>query len=321
MIIDEELFRTALIISKMTTPTDSAIQHQPSSYNDTGNIITIQHDKNFRCFDNNSLTAWNRSRPLNETDININMNRVDRHIGTFDINTTMANRHSTSINNTNETITFCCLQNTQPGGYIDNNWLYTNNGLSTLEKNLILNQKTLDKMNERLSLYARATRKMKQRHHYKSCTRSNISDNGKSVTKNRLSRSSLAISENINLKERMTTNPDTSQDNVTEYDGTQREIQRATRRRNITCGNAGLRNQSVICYSNAILQAIASSNHITQLFNVILQDDKKCFKMNYEFVRLINTMICQSDCVDPGNFVQLFTNYHQEFKDNECKYY
>jgi len=169
MIIDEELFRTALIISKMTTPTDSAIQHQPSSYNDTGNIITIQHDKNFRCFDNNSLTAWNRSRPLNETDININMNRVDRHIGTFDINTTMANRHSTSINNTNETITFCCLQNTQPGGYIDNNWLYTNNGLSTLEKNLILNRKTLDKMNERLSLYARATRKMKQRHHYKSC--------------------------------------------------------------------------------------------------------------------------------------------------------
>ena len=119
----------------------------------------------------------------------------------------------------------------------------------------------------------------------------------------------------------MTTNPDTSQDNVTEYDGTQREIQHATRRRNITCGNAGLRNQSVICYSNAIFQAIASSNHITQLFNVILQDDQKCFKMNYEFVRLINTMICQSDCVDPGNFVQLFTNYHQEFKDNECKYY
>jgi hypothetical protein len=32
-------------------------------------------------------------------------------------------------------------------------------------------------------------------------------------------------------------------------------------------------------------------------------------------------MICKSDCVDPGNFVQLFTNYHQEFKDEECKYY
>jgi hypothetical protein len=86
-------------------------------------------------------------------------------------------------------------------------------------------------------------------------------------------------------------------------------------------GMPASRNQSVICYSNAIFQAIASSNHITQLFNVILQDDQKCFKMNYEFVRLINTMMCQSDCVDPGNFVQLFTNYHQEFKDEECKYY
>jgi hypothetical protein len=131
----------------------------------------------------------------------------------------MANRQLTSINNRK-----------QPDGYIDNNWLYTNNGLSTLEKNLILNRKTLDKMSEKLSSYARATRKMKQRHHYKSCTRSNISDNGTSVTDNRLSGSSLAISENINLMERMTTNSDTSQDNVTEYDGTQREIQHATRR-------------------------------------------------------------------------------------------
>ena len=135
MVTDDELFRTALIISKITAPTDSAVQNQPLSSNDTGNNITIQHDKNFRCIDNNSLTAWNRSRLLNETDININMNRVDRHIGTFDINTAMANRQLTSINNRNETSTFYCLQNTQPGGNINDNLLYTNNGLSTLEKN------------------------------------------------------------------------------------------------------------------------------------------------------------------------------------------
>jgi hypothetical protein len=228
MVTDDELFRTALIISKMTTPTDSAIQNQPLSSNDTGNNITIQNDKNIRSIANNSRTAWNRSRSLNETDININMHCVDRHIGTSNINTTMANGQLTSINNRNETSTFYCLQNTQPVGYIDDNWLYTNNGLSTLKKNLILNRKTLDKLKDKFSLYARATRKMKQHHHYKSCTISKISNNGTSVTDNRLSRSSLAISENINLMERMTTKPDTLHNNVTEYAGTEREIQHAT---------------------------------------------------------------------------------------------
>ena len=190
-----------------------------------------------------------------------------------------------------------------------------------LEKNLILNQKTLSKLKDKFSLYERATRKMKQWYHDRSTIKSKISENGTLVRDNRLSLSSLAISANINIMEHLTRKRKTLHETETEYDGTEREIQHAKCDQNVLWGSAGLWNQSVICYSNAIFQAIASCNHITTLFHDILRDNQRCFKMNYEFVRLLNLMMCQSDCIDPGNFVKLFTDYHQEFKDEECTYY
>ena len=32
-------------------------------------------------------------------------------------------------------------------------------------------------------------------------------------------------------------------------------------------------------------------------------------------------MTTQSECIDPGNFVRLFTDYYTEFRDEECTYH
>lgn len=83
-------------------------------------------------------------------------------------------------------------------------------------------------------------------------------------------------------------------------------------------GNAGLQNQNVICYSNAIFQAIASCNHHTKLFQKIPTDNQRCFKLNYEFITLINSMTTQSESIDPGHFIKSFTDNYTEFKDEQC---
>jgi len=86
-------------------------------------------------------------------------------------------------------------------------------------------------------------------------------------------------------------------------------------------GNAGLRNQSVLCYSNAIFQAIASCNHLTTLFQTVLSDNQRCFRMNYEFVKLVHSILTQSDCVDPEEFLKLLTNCRKNFLSEECTYH
>ena len=82
-------------------------------------------------------------------------------------------------------------------------------------------------------------------------------------------------------------------------------------------GNAGLRNQNVTCYSNAIFQAIASCSHLTTVFDNVLSDSQRCFRLNYEFVRLLHSMIHQSDCFDPQDFVSLFLRRNSNF-DEQC---
>ncbi len=32
-------------------------------------------------------------------------------------------------------------------------------------------------------------------------------------------------------------------------------------------------------------------------------------------------MTTQSECIDPGYFVRLFTDYYTEFRDKECTYH
>jgi hypothetical protein len=47
--------------------------------------------------------------------------------------------------------------------------------------------------------------------------------------------------------------------------------------------NAGLSNTGVICYSNAIFQALASCNHLTTFFDTPPQQNHECFVKYYAF--------------------------------------
>jgi hypothetical protein len=85
-------------------------------------------------------------------------------------------------------------------------------------------------------------------------------------------------------------------------------------------GNAGLRNQNSVCYSNAIFQAIASCGHLTTVFDNVLSDSQRCFQLNYEFVRLVHSIIHQSDCFDPHDFLSLFSERNSNF-DEQCAYF
>ena len=84
-------------------------------------------------------------------------------------------------------------------------------------------------------------------------------------------------------------------------------------------GNAELRNQNITCYSNAIFQAIASCSHLTTVFDNVLSDSQRCFRLNYEFVRLLHSIIHQSDCFDPHDFLSLFLRRNSNF-DEQCAY-
>ncbi len=57
----------------------------------------------------------------------------------------------------------------------------------------------------------------------------------------------------------------------TECIRTEKDIRHTTRCRSITLGNAELQNQNVICYSNAILQAIASATILQHFFKIFYQ--------------------------------------------------
>jgi hypothetical protein len=104
----------------------------------------------------------------------------------------------------------------------------------------------------------------------------------------------------------------------TECTTSKKIIRNNSDQRRITLGNAGLQNQNVICYSNAIFQAIASCNHHTTLFQNFPTDNQRCFKLNYEFITLINSMTTQSESVDPRHFIKSFTDNYTEFKDEQC---
>jgi hypothetical protein len=88
--------------------------------------------------------------------------------------------------------------------------------------------------------------------------------------------------------------------------------------------NAGLRNTSVICYANAIFQALATFNHLTTMFNDPLPDNGGTFPLNQAFCTVLHSMVMRQRnpelVVDPSNFVALFTDCHRYFKDVEKKF-
>ncbi len=55
--------------------------------------------------------------------------------------------------------------------------------------------------------------------------------------------------------------------------------------------NAGLSNTSVICYSNAIFQVLASCNHLTMFFDTPPQQNCERFVLYYAFSQVLHSMV------------------------------
>ncbi len=85
--------------------------------------------------------------------------------------------------------------------------------------------------------------------------------------------------------------------------------------------NAGLQNSDIICYSNSILQIIASCTHLMEFFLSHPSKDHRCFTFYYEFANVIHSMITgRTDVVNSYNFVEIFKSNHKSFDANECTY-
>lgn len=104
--------------------------------------------------------------------------------------------------------------------------------------------------------------------------------------------------------------------------GTQHEPMRSWR---LNHGNPGLNNSSVACYSNAVLQALASCNHLTKLFSTPPRQIHERFALYYAFSQLLYSIVnpqpSQQNLVDPSKFNNLFIERNKEFSETECEYY
>jgi hypothetical protein len=76
--------------------------------------------------------------------------------------------------------------------------------------------------------------------------------------------------------------------------------------------SAELQNSDIICYSNSILQVIASCTHLTKFFLSPPSKDHQCFTLYYEFANVIHSMITGGpDVVNPYTFVEIFKSNHK----------
>jgi hypothetical protein len=101
----------------------------------------------------------------------------------------------------------------------------------------------------------------------------------------------------------------------------------ASQRRNIyptdndSHANAGLLNSDVICYSNSILQVIASCIHLTEFFLSPPSKEQQHFRLYYKFASVIHYMVTGGlDVVNLYNFMDIFMSYHKKIVANECTY-
>jgi hypothetical protein len=105
----------------------------------------------------------------------------------------------------------------------------------------------------------------------------------------------------------------------------QQVLARLPRNESDETANPGLLNNGVICYANAIFQALAHFNHITSLFNNPPPDDQHdALRLNHAFCTVLHSLVrrplIQGSVVDPGNFIDLFTDIHQDFDGVESKF-
>jgi len=304
-----------------TARTTTTAGNQPSSSKDTVNNIAVNRVEGLKTTTTTTTKTSDQSSSSNDTVNNIAVHRAEG-LGTTGIVTTTADDQPASLNNTKNTIAMHCVaglgNNLTSVNHLENNLLDMNPRLSILENEITSKQKTLAVLKERLALYAKIVQKLQQRLQQRSGGVSNKLTNTTKITEKEFRVSSLATSAEVDVRGKK---QKTLHETQTEYIRTATDIRHTRLRRTITWGTAGLRNQSVICYSNAIFQAIASCNHLTTIFQNVLTDNQRCFRMNYEFIRLVNSMTTQSECIDPGNFVRLFTDYYTEFRDEECTYH
>jgi ubiquitin C-terminal hydrolase len=88
--------------------------------------------------------------------------------------------------------------------------------------------------------------------------------------------------------------------------------------------HAGLDNSGILCYANAIFQALASMRHLTTLFNVPPPDTVTTYPLNHAFCSLLYSMVLgernQNTVLNASNFITLFCERNDTFKNRQSKY-
>jgi hypothetical protein len=95
-----------------------------------------------------------------------------------------------------------------------------------------------------------------------------------------------------------------------------------TRRRNIRVNNkhAGLRKCGLICYSNDIIQCIASCSYLTDFLQCPLNEEHGHFQLYFEFTSVINSVVSGGDVVNLKKLNSLYRS-NEYFKQDKGKYH
>jgi ubiquitin C-terminal hydrolase len=85
---------------------------------------------------------------------------------------------------------------------------------------------------------------------------------------------------------------------------------------------AGLLNNNVICYANAIFQLLANCNKLNEYLLNPPREENQRFRMYYEFACVISAMVSEEtvDAVNSQNFMDVFLDIFPQFKDDERTY-
>jgi hypothetical protein len=85
--------------------------------------------------------------------------------------------------------------------------------------------------------------------------------------------------------------------------------------------NAGLDNNNVICYANAIFQKIATCGHVDEALCNPPSIEHQHFSLYCNFASVISSMISgKLDVANPQDFMEVFRDCHQQFNADEGTY-
>ena len=78
--------------------------------------------------------------------------------------------------------------------------------------------------------------------------------------------------------------------------------------------NAGLKNSNVVCYSNAILQCLASCFYLSDFSP---SENHPEFELNHAFACLMNSMVKGGQIIDPSSFMNIFRSLFKKPVEEE----